>query len=270
MSSSTQNGIEPFISPKLPLVSIVTVVLNDVVNIEKTVESVISQIDCSFEYIVIDGQSTDGTLNVLSKYINNIEYLSSEKDGGIYFAMNKAIDVAKGQWMIFMNSGDVFASPDVLASIFEKNNMMGIDVIYGQRNICYGNGQVRREFPGKLKDIWKGMIFSHQSLLTRVEVLKKNKFNCQFKLASDYNLIARLYANGLKFCYVPIIISSISINGASDLNRSVVFNEYCEISSFYFPGKRQKIFFTLKLIDGVLRGLVKKCLPASLVRWFQL
>jgi glycosyltransferase involved in cell wall biosynthesis len=258
-----------FSSSASPFVSIVTVVLNDVNNIEATIKSVISQVDCTFEYIVIDGKSSDGTLDVISRYRENIKYFSSAKDKGIYFAMNKAIDVAQGEWLIFMNSGDVFTSPKVLASIF-ANGITGIDVLYGQSDVCYGGGQIRRRSVGKLDDLWKGMIFSHQSMLARVEVLKKNNFNCRFKLAADYELVARLLIGGFRFLYSPVVVSIVLSGGESDANRSIVFKEYLRISSFYFSDKNQRLFFALKSIDGFLRMLLKKCLPVSLIRWIQI
>src|SRR4051794_23872669 len=89
------------------LVSVVTVVLNDIHNIESTIQSVLSQRDCSIEYIVIDGGSTDGTIEVISRYLDRIQHYRSERDDGIYCAMNKALDLATGEWIVFMNSGDL-------------------------------------------------------------------------------------------------------------------------------------------------------------------
>jgi glycosyltransferase involved in cell wall biosynthesis len=100
------------------VISVVTVVMNDVNNIESTIQSVLSQVGCDIEYIVVDGGSSDGTQDVIEKYRDRIQHYCSEKDQGIYFAMNKGIDLAEGQWMIFLNSGDTFFSTTVLRDVF--------------------------------------------------------------------------------------------------------------------------------------------------------
>ena len=101
----------------LPLISIVTISYNAVNLIEKTILSVVEQDTADFEYIVIDGGSTDGTVEVIRKYENAISYWVSESDKGIFDAMNKALSVAKGDWVIFMNSGDCFYNNHVLSEI---------------------------------------------------------------------------------------------------------------------------------------------------------
>ena len=100
-----------------PLFSVVTVVFNDVNNIANTIESVISQTFLDREYIVIDGGSSDGTLNQLWKFKSKINIFITEPDNGLYHAMNKAIAAATGEWIIFINSGDVFASNDILERV---------------------------------------------------------------------------------------------------------------------------------------------------------
>ena len=97
---------------KFPLVTVITVVYNDVSCIEKTMQSVIRQTYPHVEYIVIDGGSVDGTVDLIKKYENQVAYWVSEQDGGIYAAMNKAIAKATGEWVCFMNSGDYFCNDD--------------------------------------------------------------------------------------------------------------------------------------------------------------
>src|SRR5687767_14003562 len=99
-----------------PTISVVTVVFNNASCIQETIESVLGQDYPSVEYIVIDGGSSDGTVEVIKKYASGMAYWTSEPDEGIYDAMNKAIDKASGDWIIFMHSGDCFTSPGTLAS----------------------------------------------------------------------------------------------------------------------------------------------------------
>jgi glycosyltransferase involved in cell wall biosynthesis len=251
------------------VISIVTVVLNDVDNIEATIQSVLSQVECDVEYIVIDGGSSDGTLEIISKYRDRIQYYCSEKDQGIYFAMNKAIDVAEGQWMIFMNSGDTFFCSTVVRDVFDKISP-NTDVIYGQRIVKYGNEATRKVIPDKIEDIWKGMFSSHQTMFVRTVLLKKNSFDCDFKLAADYELVSKLFHLGYHFLYIPEIIAVISAEGVSDTKRSAVFREYAKISARYFANKPYRIYFFWKCVDGFFRALAKKILPMNLIRQIQI
>ncbi len=104
-----------------PLITVVTVVFNGELYIENTILSIINQTYDKIEYIIIDGKSTDRTLDIIGKYQKQIDQLVSEPDNGIYHAMNKAIDLATGQWIIFMNCGDSFYDKDVIRSIFLRN-----------------------------------------------------------------------------------------------------------------------------------------------------
>ena len=116
--------------------SIITVVLNDHHNIEKTIQSILNQ-NIKLEYIVVDGSSTDGTLEIIEKYKDNIDILISQKDSGIYNAMNKAIEMASGEWICFMNSGDVFYSTSVLQDFSVKMSDKDVDVYYVDHEVNY-------------------------------------------------------------------------------------------------------------------------------------
>ena len=118
-------------SPKsdLPLISVVTVVFNGVDMLEQTIRSIVSQTYPNVEFIVIDGGSTDGTIDLIKKYEHKISYWTSEKDGGIYDAMNKGTAVATGEWIGFMNAGDSYFDETVLAKIFSQP--IDADIVYG-------------------------------------------------------------------------------------------------------------------------------------------
>ena len=118
-------------SDKKNIISIVTVTYNSVHNIEETILSVINQTYQNIEYIIIDGGSVDGTMNIVKKYKNSIDYIVSEKDNGIYDAMNKGIQIASGKWINFLNSGDTFYNKKVIENISFKN--------YENHVIIYGN-----------------------------------------------------------------------------------------------------------------------------------
>lgn len=107
----------------VPSISVITVSYNAVTSIEKTMLSVLNQIYDRVEYIIIDGGSVDGTLEVIQKYVDRLGYWVSEPDKGIYDAMNKGILNASGDWIIFMNCGDIFVDDNVLYSLFSGKSM---------------------------------------------------------------------------------------------------------------------------------------------------
>ena len=119
------------ISKKNPKFSVITVVKNDKFGIVKTIKSVINQSYKDFEYLIIDGDSKDGTLKLISKYKNKIDYIISKPDKGLYFAMNKGLKVAKGEIIVFVNSGDFLTKNalNIINNIFDKNK--NINFVFG-------------------------------------------------------------------------------------------------------------------------------------------
>lgn len=116
---------------KLPKITIVTVCFNAVKSIEETMLSVLNQTYLNIEYIIIDGGSTDGTVDIIKKYADRLAYWVSEPDKGIYDAMNKGITVATGDYINFMNAGDTFASGSSVSDTFTETDTTGPDIIYG-------------------------------------------------------------------------------------------------------------------------------------------
>lgn len=190
-----------------PKFSIITVVFNDKDHIEETIMSVINQSFTSYEYIIIDGGSTDGTLELISKYKDKIDCILSEKDYGIYDAMNKGINHAKGSWINFLNSGDFFVNGKVLENVAKYTN--------NEYNFIYGDVLVKFEnevkyLASKKFDllnllIWNTRLFCHQSTFTKKEIL--DLFDTSYSLKSELNQYFNLLNKDLR-CFqlkTPIV-----------------------------------------------------------------
>jgi len=122
------------------LISVVTVSYNAVSTIEQTILSVINQTYPNVEYIIIDGGSTDGTVDIIKKYADKIAYWVSEPDKGIYDAMNKGVVVATGEWINFMNAGDIFTDSDVIDKLFHQNIIINrVGIVFGDTLVVFRN-----------------------------------------------------------------------------------------------------------------------------------
>ncbi|QUX93718.1 glycosyltransferase [Marinomonas sp. A3A] len=202
-----------------PLITVVTVVYNGESLLEETILSVINQTYDNVEYIIIDGGSSDGTLDIIRKYQHAIDYWVSEKDSGIYDAMNKGIDLATGDWINFMNSGDCFYSSTILSEIFSNLSSQDEIVIYGNRQVIYPSGRARLVKAGLINNLWKGSQFCHQASFTKVQYHKMNIFDINIKIVADFDFFYRAWKNDEKFKYVDIVLANIESGGISDLNR---------------------------------------------------
>lgn len=200
-------------------VTIVTVVYNGEQEIEETIKSIVEQTYKNIEYIIIDGASSDNTVKIIKKYDDKIDYWVSEKDNGIYNAMNKAIDFATGDWIIFMNAGDKFASLGVVEKVFSGNDLTEYDVVYGD-NYYKGNDFCKKQRCRDLSTLYKGMAFNHQSSFIKLPVMKKYKFDLTWKIQCEYDLFLKLYLNKYNFKHVDEIIAIYRDGGFSEQNTA--------------------------------------------------
>lgn len=180
-----------------PLVTIVTVTYNAEDLLEDTILSVVNQSYKNIEYIIIDGASTDKSVDIIKKYEDQIDYWISEPDEGIYFAMNKAVEKATGKWINFMNAGDSFANDTTIELVMEKVDN-DTELIYGD----YLNS--KREFctVEHRQNILRSMPCCHQSLYVRTKLMKEDPFKTLFRISADYDFILRMYNEGKKFKYI--------------------------------------------------------------------
>lgn len=229
-----------------PLISVVTVSYNAVSVIEKTILSVISQTYSSMEYIIIDGGSTDGTVDVIKKYSDKISYWVSEPDKGVYDAMNKGVKIASGEWVNYMNAGDSFASNSVLCALFDMDLSEDIGVVFGDTVFVKGNS--RKVVRYGVDPHHKVMPSCHQSIFCKRELLLKYLFDLSFKIAADYNFFYQIYEANVQRKYVNIIVSIYdAMDGISSRHEWVTRKEMLKIenrSCIYYV---KSLFLYIKL-----------------------
>ncbi len=200
---------------KTDVVTVVTVTYNAEDLLEETILSVINQSYNNIEYIIIDGASTDGTLDIIKKYEDKIDYWISEPDDGIYFAMNKAIEKATGKWINFMNAGDTFFDNETVSYVMEHRTKDD-ELIYGDYQIKK-TGEVKK---ARDKSEWYTfMPFCHQTLFTRTSIIKEELFDTSFRLAADHNFIVKMYSARKKFDYLDATIAIFDEGGFAESNR---------------------------------------------------
>ena len=201
-----------------PLITVVTVCYNSVDMIEKTLKSVIEQSYSNKEYVVIDGASTDGTKKIVERYIDSIDFFMSEPDNGIYHAMNKAVTVAKGEWIIFMNAGDVFVDNAVLEKVSYSLSAT-IDVLYGDILTSRNTELVLKEAPSEIKSMHR-MPFCHQAVFTRTSLLRSFPFDEKYKMSADFKLYKQLNRENATFRRLPLPITIYDRTGLSNSQRA--------------------------------------------------
>ncbi len=233
------------------LISVITVVYNNVKGIKETIQSIVNQSYKNIEFIVIDGNSKDGTIEVINNYKDKISKFISEPDKGIYDAMNKGIDLSSGDYIVFMNSGDKFYDNNVLSVIFQ--NRVSSDVIYG--NHCQDFGSYKTIIKAKHPSTKEPMPFCHQSVFVKSEILKNNKFNLLYKICSDRDLFIRIFNQKVTYNYFNITISVIEAFGTSNENRIATLKEMKKIYSSY--NIQKGVFFNLNLIRGYFISIIE-------------
>lgn len=238
---------------KNPLISVITVCYNNATGLEETILSVLSQAYSNLEFIIVDGGSTDKTLEVLNKYKDRVDSIISEPDQGIYDAMNKGIEIASGDWVIFMNSGDNFFSSTSISEVFGENNWWDFDVIYGNWEVRYPSGKRRKVHAGRASNLWKGSQFCHQAAFISSQTHKTSKYNLDNPIAADFEFFYGLQKNGGSFRRTNNFIASIDAGGVSDLKRLEVIEAWRKTvgsnlkSNLYFSFRRVREFIVQHL-----------------------
>lgn len=241
-----------------PTLSVITVVYNNVKDIERTVRSVLNQTYPNIEYIVIDGGSTDGTLDVLQRYLPQISKLLSEKDAGIYDAMNKGLAIASGDYVLFMNSGDEIYSPDTVTNIFASAD--SADIYYGETEMYNERweslGRRRHEAPQRLShsSFRYGMSVSHQAIYIRRSLA--GSYDPQYQLSADIDWILNAIKKARRIQHAGGYVAKYLVGGMSKRkHRQSLIERFHIFSKHYGPVANilNHIVITIKLVSYYFR-----------------
>lgn len=207
-------------------ISIITINYNNKDGLQKTIDSVITQTFKNFEWIVIDGGSTDGSKELIEKYAQHITYWVSEPDKGIYNAMNKGILKATGDYLSFMNSGDTYYDNTTLDIVYNKMSESNADIYYGNSLYIYKDKERVFYTPPKLTlyDLYKGTIL-HQASFIKRELFQKQGYDETLKIVSDWKMWLVWILQDKEFKYIDLIISRFDAYGISTTNTNLVNEE---------------------------------------------
>ena len=251
-----------------PLLSIVTVTYNAERELKKTIESILIQKDVSelnIEYIIQDGLSKDRTLSVAKRYEEELKnvgirlYIYSEKDAGIYDAMNKGIKKTTGKWICLLNAGDTFCNDKSLYDVKLALAQSSADVLYADYKRINSYIEKIVEIP-QIEDLMNTMIFCHQAIFIRDYIYCKNLYDCKYQLVADYALMLKLYLTGVKFEYVPVCLIDYNVDGVSARNMIKTYSE------IYMVRKdnaiiKNKVGEEIKYVIGILKRIILANMP---------
>ena len=217
-----------------PCLSIITINYNNVDGLKKTIDSVIRQSYNDFEWIVIDGGSTDGSVGIIEQYAQYISYWVSEPDKGIYNAMNKGIDVASGEYLLFLNSGDCFYGDRVLEECFPIEHKA--DIVYGDMAFSYGDHVVVHRYPDNLSfKFFLNNSLGHPSSFIKRSLLKEEHYNEQLRIASDLEFWFKTALSNGSFRHLDKVVSVFDTTGISSTNQELDREERQILISKYVP-----------------------------------
>ncbi len=249
-----------FVMSQKTFFTIITVTYNAGSKVSKTIDSVYKQSCTDYEYILVDGASEDDTVQRIEKQQNqfsekNISYrYLSERDSGVYDAMNKSISLANGEWVCFLNAGDLFYDSETLRKLkdtTQKNS--SADIVYGDTIEFKANGLsiYRKALP--IEQITQAIPFFHQSCITKLDLIKKNLFDIRYRICADYDFFLGCYQDNARFVYIELPVSRYEYGGISscDDNAVLLLREQLEI-------RKNRVVFTKEDYNRELIQLERK------------
>lgn len=246
-------------------ITIITVCLNSADTIEKTIKSVISQDYTEKEYILVDGGSTDGTIEIIKKYSTSIAKWVSEPDQGIFDAMNKGIGMAVGDVIGFLNSDDWYLDSALksVCTVFQEKDCDcvccdNLVIRKDGKEECYDASEV------PLEDMYKRMIYYHSAIFAKKEMFdREDNFDLQYKIAADYDWMLRIMKKGARVCYLHRPVFTFCYGGISSVNEIACAKEAWEIAIRHLPEDKTDY---RKAIDQRLFEIIMQASDAMWIR----
>lgn len=253
-------------SPGAPLVTVVTVVLNGAEHLDQTIRSVRDQSYTNIEYLVIDGGSTDGTLDIVRDHAEGIDYWLSEPDRGIYEAMNKGLALARGELIGLLNAGDYYEQDAIAAAVATWRRHGGPGICYGHTYLLQEDLGLRYEYPAS-NEHWRGMGFCHPAMFCHRETYRElGEYDLRYRLAADYDFILRALEGNVSFIPIDAYLVNYRNTGVSASNLAASLGEIGRINRKHFGffslahGKflaayaKSSLLLTLQSLIGKIAG----------------
>lgn len=234
-------------------ISVITINYNDKSGLKNTILSVITQKKITFEYLVIDGGSTDGSKEIIDTYSNSIDYFISENDTGIYNAMNKGIKKANGDYCLFLNSGDTFYDEFVLSRMIYYCGKA--DILTGNLCLYSGSDYIKKWNAPISTDIFTFIYgtIPHESSLIRTKILKNNLYDESYKIISDWKFfLEQICIHDVTYLRIPLKCVKFDVNGVSSSNINLRNSERVAVINELFPMSVLCEFEKYKYIHGTI------------------
>lgn len=258
----------------MPKFTVITINYNNRDQLRHTIASVVGQSFPDIEYIVIDGGSTDGSIEVIKEYEDKITFWLSEPDNGVYHAMNKGLRHAHGEWVNFMNSGDIFHSPGVIADI---DRMTGdCDILFGNV-VNSANGRIYGGIPAGSEVTFmtlKKEILCHQGTFYRRAIFDRHPYDESLRLISDWKVnVQAIVFDNCRVKVVDTIVADYDLTGISSTQARLHYEERCKVTAQLLPERIAKdyehIYSKEEMpIVGLLPELKKRGRVQKIVYWF--
>ena len=241
------------------LVSIITINYNNADGLRKTLDSVRAQTFSDYEQIIVDGGSTDGSVEVIREALRDkdfaklVSWWRSEKDGGIYDAMNKGIQRANGKFVFMLNSGDCFSQKNVLSLVEDSLRQNDGCIVFGAVDY-YDKDEYMKTYSTAQNDLLKDKNIPHQACFIARNLHEKiGLYDCAYKVFADYDFMIKSYKTGVKFVHVPLVVSDCELIGMSN-NNEHNREELSILKKKYYPKenllRKRAVIFLKFLLPG--------------------
>lgn len=242
--------------------SIITVCFNAERTIEKTIKSILEQTFTGFEWVVVDGKSTDRTNEIIKKYIPEFEQKGikvnyrSEKDGGIYDAMNKGAHRAIGEYLTYMNADDLYYKNDSIERVITILESTSADIVYGDTCFIKTTEQYI-EKAKSIETITYHLAFCPQAAFVKSELQRQLQFDVQFRISADYDFFLRAYLQGKQFQRIDQVVAYFTFGGASNENLIKTYKEDVAVKVKNGLEKKDSIARKFKYLKFILVNKIK-------------